>query len=365
MAILNARDGGFQLFVQHLGSSSDLIRRWMCLAIGKLWDSFPRAKSEAVKSGVPDKLIPLLKDSAPYVRCAAVSALGALFGDRYDVPDGINRDRMDLELGYKVASRVGDGSPAVRTEIAIALGNVVYSQIDMFVLVSDYANANRNKAHAISMRSLKGRAVLIWRSLLTLCRDPVPAVGTIAVAVKRYVKYKALCNAQLVQMINPRGSFDTGMLAGSTGSDLSEPSSLASSVGGSLMLSAGSSAVSASSHSQTALSAMQASQAAQQGSTGRKEPPRGSLVMGMRHFDRYKMRHMRPGGSRPSMEAANINGNNLNPEVSSDASTNASPSQEHDKSSYAAQTSGIDNGNNAVSEAESRMNDPLWTVYFI
>ena len=83
-----------------LQSDSPLLRRWLCLCLGKLWETHSRAKWAAVNDGVTEKLFDLLHDSVPEVRAASTYALGAFIGTVDDGgPNKINKNKDPRSRG--------------------------------------------------------------------------------------------------------------------------------------------------------------------------------------------------------------------------------------------------------------------------
>ncbi|KAL6905760.1 hypothetical protein ACP4OV_003361 [Aristida adscensionis] len=112
----------------HDAQTEPLLLQWLCLCLGKLWEDFPEAQLLGLQSNAPEILICLLSEPQPEVRASAVSALGNLLDIGSSSLNGVDDDSDDDE---KVKAEINvvrsllqvssDGSPLVRSEVAIAL----------------------------------------------------------------------------------------------------------------------------------------------------------------------------------------------------------------------------------------------------
>ena len=203
------------------------LRKWTCLCIAKLWQGFGHAKSLAAQEQVPEQLCQLLMDPVPEVRCAALYALGLFFGGKTApitatpaaatstaagaTPAASNlspshgqrnlqymraSQRLDLEiqLGQIMCTLMNDGSPLVRRELQIALAELIYFQQDLFLSIAT--------AHPRNRESISPQGWHIWRAILRGCRDCSSQVQEVSLAIKGYLKARAILNqSQLGRMI--------------------------------------------------------------------------------------------------------------------------------------------------------------------
>ena len=201
------------LTAPHLLHGSDpRLRRWSCLCIAKMWQGFGHAKSLAAQDQTPELLCQLLMDPVPDVRCAALYALGTFFGGKTAPPAGANttsptgaqrhmqmlraQQRLDLEvqLGQIMSTLINDGSPVVRRELMIALAELIYFQQDLFLAIAT--------AHPRNRESISPQGWHIWRAILRGCRDCSSQVQEAALAIKGFLKGRAILNqSQLGRMI--------------------------------------------------------------------------------------------------------------------------------------------------------------------
>ncbi|XP_062197117.1 regulatory-associated protein of TOR 1-like isoform X2 [Phragmites australis] len=112
----------------HDAQTEPLLLQWLCLCLGKLWEDFPDAQLLGLQSNAPEIVICLLSEPQPEVRASAVFALGNLLDMGSSSLNGVDDDSDDDE---KVKAEINvvrsllqvssDGSPLVRSEVAIAL----------------------------------------------------------------------------------------------------------------------------------------------------------------------------------------------------------------------------------------------------
>ncbi|KAL5204746.1 hypothetical protein ABZP36_009617 [Zizania latifolia] len=105
-----------------------LLLQWLCLCLGKLWEDFPEAQLLGLQSNAPEIVIRLLSEPQPEVRASAVFALGNLVyigttslngGD--DDSDDDEKVRAEINVVRSLLQVSSDGSPLVRSEVAVAL----------------------------------------------------------------------------------------------------------------------------------------------------------------------------------------------------------------------------------------------------
>mmetsp|Transcript_3259 Transcript_3259/g.5075 ORF Transcript_3259/g.5075 Transcript_3259/m.5075 type:complete len:1600 (-) Transcript_3259:102-4901(-) len=113
------------------------LKKWIALCLCKICEDFPQAKRQCIVDETHFYLYPLLQDSHPAVRTAAVLALGELFGASTLVypavapPDTkLTQEQSDirskeLEISMQILESCADGCAAVRREAIIALSKMV------------------------------------------------------------------------------------------------------------------------------------------------------------------------------------------------------------------------------------------------
>ncbi|CAH8391318.1 unnamed protein product [Eruca vesicaria subsp. sativa] len=115
-------------------SQQEKFLQWLCLCLGKLWEDFMEAQIMGREANAFQKLAPLLSEPQPEVRAAAVFALGTLldigFGsskssleDEFDDDEKIRAEEAIIKSLLDVVS---DGSPLVRSEVAVALARFAF-----------------------------------------------------------------------------------------------------------------------------------------------------------------------------------------------------------------------------------------------
>ncbi|CAN7002417.1 unnamed protein product [Brassica rapa subsp. trilocularis] len=115
-------------------SQQEKFLQWLCLCLGKLWEDFTEAQIMGREANAFKKLAPLLSEPQPEVRAAAVFALGTLldigFGsskssleDEFDDDEKIRAEEAIIKNLLDVVS---DGSPLVRSEVAVALARFAF-----------------------------------------------------------------------------------------------------------------------------------------------------------------------------------------------------------------------------------------------
>ncbi|XP_024365360.1 regulatory-associated protein of TOR 1 isoform X3 [Physcomitrium patens] len=123
------------------GQPDPLLLQWLCLCLGKLWDGASNGVAMALDDDAPAILGKVLSEPQPEVRAAAAYALGTLIkvGSELSRNDGGRDDGLDeaTQVAEQGIARVllevlCDGSPLVRTELAIALARLASSHNRMF-----------------------------------------------------------------------------------------------------------------------------------------------------------------------------------------------------------------------------------------
>ena len=189
------------------------LRKWTCFAVGQCWRGFGHAKTVGASEGVPEALVQKLMDPQPSVRAAALWALGTFFGGkimmnqqtagqamsptqsaRAHALKSQQRLELELHLGVAMSTLINDGSPTVRRELMLSLAELVYFQQDLFLAIAT--------AHPRNRESISTPGWHIWRAILRGCRDCSHLVQEVALAIKGYLKARAILNqSQLGRMI--------------------------------------------------------------------------------------------------------------------------------------------------------------------
>ncbi|KAI4374210.1 hypothetical protein MLD38_012227 [Melastoma candidum] len=125
-----------QISNPHDVPTEPLFLQWLSLCLGKVWEDFTEAQLIGLEANASTIFYPLLSQPQPEVRAAAVFALGTLLdigcdsgsdgvgGDEdYDVDE---KSKADISIIKSLLNVVGDGSPLVRTEVAVALARLAF-----------------------------------------------------------------------------------------------------------------------------------------------------------------------------------------------------------------------------------------------
>ncbi|XP_008792190.2 regulatory-associated protein of TOR 1 [Phoenix dactylifera] len=125
-----------QLASPHDAQTEPLLLQWLCLCLGKLWEDYPEAQLVGLQADAPAIIAPLLSEPQPEVRSAAVFALGTLldvgsvsYRDGHGGDEDCDDDekiKAELNIVKNLLQVVGDGSPLVRAEVAIALARFAF-----------------------------------------------------------------------------------------------------------------------------------------------------------------------------------------------------------------------------------------------
>ncbi|XP_020595936.1 regulatory-associated protein of TOR 2-like [Phalaenopsis equestris] len=119
-----------QLANPNEAQTEPLLLQWLCLCLGKFWEDFHEAQIIGLQADAPAILFPLLSEPQPEVRAAAIFALGTLIGvgsDSFRDGNGGDEDcdddksKAELSIVKDFMQLLGDGSPLVRAEVAVAL----------------------------------------------------------------------------------------------------------------------------------------------------------------------------------------------------------------------------------------------------
>lgn len=121
--------------LEQLNDGSWLLRQWLAICLGMLWQNFEKARWSGARDLAHEKLYVLLRDSIPEVRAAAVFALGTFISSVTDRSEE-QANNIDRIIAITMLETVGeDMSPLVRMELAAALQWMVLLFESQFVAV--------------------------------------------------------------------------------------------------------------------------------------------------------------------------------------------------------------------------------------
>ncbi|KAH8399810.1 hypothetical protein KR215_003199 [Drosophila sulfurigaster] len=135
--------------LEQLNDSSWLLRQWLAICLGMLWQNFEKARWSGARDLAHEKLYALLSDAIPEVRAAAVFALGTFISSVTDRSEE-QANNIDRIIAITLLEKVGeDMSPLVRLELAAALQWMVLLFETQFVTV--YLSEQLNHSHSSSL----------------------------------------------------------------------------------------------------------------------------------------------------------------------------------------------------------------------
>ncbi|XP_052856636.1 regulatory-associated protein of mTOR [Drosophila gunungcola] len=121
--------------LEQLNDGSWLLRQWLAICLGMLWQNFEKARWSGARDLAHEKLYVLLRDAIPEVRAAAVFALGTFISSVTDRSEE-QANNIDRIIAITMLETVGeDMSPLVRMELAAALQWMVLLFESQFVAV--------------------------------------------------------------------------------------------------------------------------------------------------------------------------------------------------------------------------------------
>ncbi|KAH8273042.1 hypothetical protein KR018_002247 [Drosophila ironensis] len=121
--------------LEQLNDGSWLLRQWLAICLGMLWQNFEKARWSGARDLAHEKLYVLLRDAIPEVRAAAVFALGTFISSVTDRSEE-QANNIDRIVAITLLETVGeDMSPLVRMELAAALQWMVLLFESQFVAV--------------------------------------------------------------------------------------------------------------------------------------------------------------------------------------------------------------------------------------
>ncbi|KAL9878581.1 regulatory-associated protein of mTOR isoform X1 [Glossina fuscipes] len=136
--------------LEQLNDDSWLLRQWLAICLGMLWQNFEKARWSGVRDLAHEKLYSLLKDQIPEVRAAAVFALGTFISSVRDRSEE-HANNIDRIIAITLLENVGeDMSPLVRLELIAALQWMVLLFESQFVTV--YMQENMVSSSALNER---------------------------------------------------------------------------------------------------------------------------------------------------------------------------------------------------------------------
>ena len=115
----------------YINDHDPLLRQWVCICLGKLWEDYPDAKDAAIKALVYENIIVLLSDPIPEVRTSAISAIGLLIDE-----DSIVGEKFNQGVIVPVLNSIHDASPLVRNEVCFTLAKFMSFYNAKFVSVA-------------------------------------------------------------------------------------------------------------------------------------------------------------------------------------------------------------------------------------
>lgn len=227
-------EGVFDVCFKRLKEEDFLLRQWMALCIGQMWDGNDDIKIYGVDRGTQDRLIAMLTDNSPEVRTAALFALSTLLGASGSLDSNKTggggtgamyhldeRTHLRLEVSVAMGATLttkDDASPMVRKELLILLSCLVKEWRGNFVvtawlyweeekqrLSNDFSRQKQNHpltdsavskfldtsgaddSYREESRLLLSSFYTLFTCLLELTADPYPEVAAYAQTVMDYV----------------------------------------------------------------------------------------------------------------------------------------------------------------------------------
>ncbi|KAH9948210.1 hypothetical protein B0H21DRAFT_890681 [Amylocystis lapponica] len=143
-------EGVFDSCLLRLNDGDFLLRQWSALCIAQLWDANDELKIYGVDNGIQDKLLAMLSDDSPEVRCAVLYALGTFLGasgsaDQNKLGGGGSGTmhqlderihfRMEVAVVMSAALSIReDASPMARKELLVLISCLVKEWRGYFIV---------------------------------------------------------------------------------------------------------------------------------------------------------------------------------------------------------------------------------------
>ncbi|KAF7992418.1 hypothetical protein HCN44_001743 [Aphidius gifuensis] len=121
--------------LEQLNDSEPMLRMWLCLCLGRLWNNYDKARWCGVRDIAHEKLSQLLNDPIPEVRTACVFALGTFINSVQKRSEHANN--IDQIIAMTLINTVThDMSYLVRKELVVALQWMVLHYENSFVTLA-------------------------------------------------------------------------------------------------------------------------------------------------------------------------------------------------------------------------------------
>ncbi|XP_044015926.1 regulatory-associated protein of mTOR isoform X2 [Aphidius gifuensis] len=121
--------------LEQLNDSEPMLRMWLCLCLGRLWNNYDKARWCGVRDIAHEKLSQLLNDPIPEVRTACVFALGTFINSVQKRSEHANN--IDQIIAMTLINTVThDMSYLVRKELVVALQWMVLHFENSFVTLA-------------------------------------------------------------------------------------------------------------------------------------------------------------------------------------------------------------------------------------
>lgn len=194
--------------------SNPLLRQWLVICLGNLWQNYDKARWSGVRDLAHEKLFPLLQDSVPEVRAAAVYALGTFISSVTQRSEHANN--IDRSIAMTLLRVANDMSPMVRKELVAALQWMVILFETQFVSIHcseiypPRPNNNSNSLdRTINLKRVSSSSSIhnmpstyvppslisfgsiyakLWQGLLQLSKDTHPEVADMAKILVEHIK---------------------------------------------------------------------------------------------------------------------------------------------------------------------------------
>lgn len=121
--------------LEHINDEHPLLRQWVAICLGRLWDNYEKARWTGVRDIAHEKLFDLLQDPVPEVRAAAVYALGTFMNSVTTRSEHANNIDHSIVMAL-VANITSEMSSIVRKEVVAALQWFVLSFEHTFLNVA-------------------------------------------------------------------------------------------------------------------------------------------------------------------------------------------------------------------------------------